>query len=247
LAAMKNAESTAEISYRNLFEKYFSQVLNDKQIHEKPAGPFISISRDFGCLANPLADRLSKELTSRYKALGIKREWKWLNKQILEESAKALEVSPSKIKYIFQSQQKTMIDEIVSAMSTRYYKSDKKIRKTITEVIRSIAKSGDVIIVGRGGVAFGKDNPNSLHIKLIAPIEWRVERISKNYNKTQSEALVYVLDVDQERKYLIDSFLGYETDLSLFDLVFNRKTLSEDEILSAILNVVDRRGMLSSS
>ena len=102
------------------------------------------------------------DLTRRYAAKGIKREWKWLNKQILEESAKALNVSPSKIKYIFQSQRKTMLDEIVGALSTRYYKSDKKMRNTIIEVIRSIAKKGDVIIVGRGGVAFSDDNPDSL-------------------------------------------------------------------------------------
>ena len=243
---MNTSATIHETRYQNLFDKYFSQVLNDKPGPQKPSGPFISISRDFGCLANPIADRLTKELNHQYKRKGIKREWKWLNKQVLEESAKALEVSPSKIKYIFQSQRKSMIDEIVAAMSTRYYKSDKKIRKTITEVIRSIAKSGDVIIVGRGGVAFGKDNPNSLHIKLTAPIEWRVDRISKNYELTESEALLYVLEVDQERKYLIDSFMGFETDLSIFDLVFNRKTMAEDEIVSTILSIIDKRKMISS-
>ncbi len=243
---MNTSATIHETRHQNLFDKYFSQVLNDTKGPEKPSGPFISISRDFGCLANPIADRLAKELNHRYKKKGIKREWKWLNKQVLEESAKALEVSPSKIKYIFQSQRKSMIDEIVAAMSTRYYKSDKKIRKTITEVIRSIAKSGDVIIVGRGGVAFGKDNSNSLHIKLTAPIEWRVDRISKNYKLTSSEALLYVLEVDQERKYLIDSFMGFETDLSIFDLVFNRKTMEEDEIIATILYIIDKRKMISS-
>ena len=135
----------------------------------------------------------------------------------------------------------------VAAMSTRYYKSDKKIRNTITEVIRSFARAGDVIIVGRGGVAFGKDNTNSLHIKLTAPIEWRVDRIRRNYNKTESDALLYVLEVDQKRKFLIDSFMGFDTDLSIFDLVFNRKTMSEDEIVSTILHLIDQKKMISSS
>ena len=125
--------------------------------------------------------------------------------------------------------------------------SDKKIRKTIIDVIRSITKAGDVIIVGRGGVAFGKDNPNSLHIKLTAPIEWRVQRISTNYKKTDSEALMYLLEVDQERKYLIDSFMGFETDMSIFDMVFNRKVMSEKEIVSIILQIAESRKMISSS
>ena len=244
--AMNNNTSYIETPYRNLFEKYFSQILQEKKIPEKPSGPFISISRDFGCQANPIAKSLTKELSKKYKIKGVNREWKWLNKQILEESAKALKISPAKIRYIFKSESKTMIDEIVGALSARYYKSDKKIRNTIIEVIRSIIKSGDVIIVGRGGVAFGKDNPNSLHIKLTAPIEWRVNRIKDNYNKTDEEALLYVLGVDQERKYLIDSFMGYETDLSIFDMVFNRKTMNDKEIVSIILDLIESRKMINS-
>lgn len=243
---MKNPAPHMESISGNLLEKYFNQILTEKSVQHKTFGPFISISRDFGCLANPIAQQLARKLGQMYKAKGQLGEWKWLNKQILEESARALDVSPSKIKYIFQSQRKTTIDEIVGALSTRYYKSDKKIRNTIIQVIRTIAKTGDVIIVGRGGVAFGQDNPNSLHIKLTAPIEWRVKKIQENYKKSDSEALMYVLDVDQERKYLIDSFLGYETDLSIFDLVFNRKTMGEDEIVSIILNIIESRNMIHS-
>ena len=241
---MQSPAPSVETPYPNLFEKYFSEILSHKQSPKKATGPFISISRDFGCLANPIARKVSRALTERYKGKGVNREWKWLNKQILHESAKALDISPSKIKYIFQSQKKSMMDEIVSALSTRYYKSDKKIRNTIIEVIRSIARTGDVIIVGRGGVAFGKDNPRSLHIKLTAPIEWRVDKIRCNYHKTDSEALRHILEVDQERKFLIDSFMGYETDLSIFDLVFNRSTMQEEEIISIILNVVESRNLL---
>lgn len=231
-------------NYRHVFEKYFNEMLKNQKTKLIETGPYISISRDFGCMANVIAQKLARELTKRNKAAGIQKDWKWINKVILNESAKALELSPAKIKYVFLSQRKTIMDEIVSAMSTRYYKSDKRIRKTIIEVIRSIAKTGHVIIVGRGGVAFAKDNPKSLHIKLTAPIEWRVEGISKKYNKTRREALKYVLEVDQERKFLIDSFMGFDTDCSIFDLTFNRKTMKDDEIISVILNLMEKRKLI---
>jgi cytidylate kinase len=235
---------TSEISSRNVFERYFSEVLKEHKTNLVDTGPYISISRDFGCMANIIAEKLAKDLTKKNHSLGIKTQWKWINKVILQESAKALELNPSKIEYVFQSKRKTMMDEIVGAMSTRYYKSDKKIRNTITEVIRSIAKTGNVIIVGRGGVAFRKDNPQSLHIKLTAPIEWRVDRISKNYNKTREEALRYIFEVDLERKFLIDSFMGYETDCSIFDITFNRHTMDENEIVSIILNLVESKKLI---
>lgn len=231
-------------NYRDVFEKYFNDLLQNRKTKLIETGPYISISRDFGCMANVIAQKLSRELTKRNKAAGIQKDWKWINKLILHESAKALELSPSKIEYVFQSQRKTMMDEIVSAMSTRYYKSDKRIRKTIIEVIRSIAKTGHVIMVGRGGVAFAKDNPKSLHIKLTAPIEWRVDRIAKHYNKTRKEALKYILEVDEERKFLIDSFMGFDTDCSVFDLIFNRQNLKDDEIISTILNLMEKRKLI---
>lgn len=241
---MATSVNYTQKNYRDVFEKYFSELLQNRKTKLIETGPYISISRDFGCMANVIAQKLSRELTRRNKASGIQKDWKWINKVILHESAKALELSPSKIEYVFQSQRKTMMDEIVSAMSTRYYKSDKRIRKTIIEVIRSIAKTGHVIIVGRGGVAFAKDNPKSLHIKLTAPIEWRVDRIAKHYSKTRKEALKYILEVDEERKFLIDSFMGFDTDCAIFDLIFNRQSLKDDEIISTILNLMEKRKLI---
>jgi cytidylate kinase len=241
---MKNNEQTEHLPFRNIFEKYFNEMLNEQKSRIVEPGPYISISREFGCLANVIAQKLSAELTKRNNQKGIKTQWKWINKVILEESARALELSPAKIEYVFQSQKKTMIDEIVSAMAARYYKSDKKIRKTIIEVIRSIVKTGNVIIVGRGGVAFKNDNPNSIHIKLIAPIEWRIDRISKNYRKTRKEALKYILDIDQERKYLIDSFMGFDTDDSVFDIILNRQTMNDEIITSIILQTMEQRKLI---
>ncbi len=226
----------------NLFEKYFNQILHEEKTKLVETGPYISISRDFGCMANKIAEKLARELSKRERE--SKKKWKWINKSILQESSKALELSPSKIEYVFQSQSKTMIDEIVSAMSTRYYKSDKKIRKTIVDVIRAIAKTGHIIIVGRGGVAFAKDNPKSLHIKLVAPVEWRVDRIAKNYKKTKKDALKYIKDTDLERKYLIDNFMGFETDNTIFDIVLNRKSLTEKEILSMIINLLETKKLI---
>jgi len=227
-----------------LFLKYFNQVLQDKEPKLVETGPYISISRDFGSMANDIARRLAGELTRLSKAKGLKKEWKWLNQSILVESSKALELSPAKIEYVFRSKQKTTLEEVVEAMSTRYYKSDKRIRNTIIKVISSIVQTGHVIIVGRGGVAFRHDNPHSLHIKLTAPLDWRIDRISRNYNKSRAEAKKFIQDMDKERKFLIDNFVGFETDTSLFDAVFNRKTMSEDEIVSMILNLAEARKMI---
>jgi cytidylate kinase len=241
---MKTATQNPSTTTGNLFIHYFNQVLQDKKPKLIETGPYISISRDFGSMANDIAQRLAEALTHCSKSKGLKKEWKWLNQSVLIESSKALELSPAKIEYVFRSKRKTAMDEVVEAMSTRYYKSDKRIRNTIIKVISSIAQTGHVIIVGRGGVAFRKDNPHSLHIKLTAPLDWRIERISHNYSKGLAEAKSLIMEIDKERKYLIDNFMGFETDSSIFDAVFNRKTMTEEEIVSIILNLAESRKMI---
>lgn len=226
--------------WSNVFDKYFSDVLHDKKTKVYKGGPYVSISRDFGSMANIIADKLCVELNKSGKG----KVWNWINKTILIESSKALELSTSKIEYVFQSRQKSMMDEIVGAMSTRYYKSDRKIRNTIIQVIQSVAQTGHVVIVGRGGVAFAKDNPQSFHFKLTAPLEWRVKRISSSYNKTKEDALKYVLETDKERKYLIDSFMGFETDHSIFDVVLNRQNFSDEDVVSTIIKLMKAKKVI---
>ncbi len=228
-------------AFPNVFDKYFREISRDEKPVLVETGPYISISRNFGCMANGIAQKLMTELNFRNKASGKNKQWSWINKVILEKSAKALQLSPSRIEYVFHSKHKSVMDEIVGAMSARYYKSDIQIRKTIREVIRSMAQSGHVIIVGRGGVAFAHDNPHSLHIKLIAPIEWRVERIIKNYHKTEEEALHYIHEIDRERKFLIDSFVGHKTDDSVFDVIFNRQSMTDEEIIASIIRLMEMK------
>lgn len=228
-------------SWSNLFERYFSEIMSEKEPRITKKGPYISISRDFGCMANDIAAKLSTKLTKLDKH---GHKWNWINKEILVESAKALDLSPSKIKYVFLSEKKSVMDEIIGALSTRYYKSDKKIRNTIIRVIKTIVYSGHVVIVGRGGVAFANDNPASIHVKLIAPVEWRIQKIKKNYSKSEDDARKYICEVDKERKQLIDSFYDSTSDYSIFDLIINRKTVSDNVILESIISLARNKGIV---
>lgn len=230
--------------WKGILEKYINEILEDKPVHISDPGPFISISRDFGCLAEPIAKKLAMELSRLTDKEGKTHEWTWINKEILNESSRVLGLKPSQIKYVFISGKKSMMEEVVGALSARYYKSDKKIRNTILEVMKKIASGGYVVIVGRGGVAFGLDVPLSLHIKLQAPLQWRIDRISENYNKSYDEALRHIHEVDKERKFLIDSFFGYETDLTIYDMVINRMVIPEDTIVQTILHLAVSKGLV---
>jgi cytidylate kinase len=170
--------------------------------------------------------------------------WRWINKEILAESAKELNLDPEDIKYVFKYEKKTLFDDILSSQSKKYYKSDRKIRSTIAKVIRNISSEGNVIIIGRGGVAVTREIERSLHVMLEAPINWRAARIAQKYCMTEKEAAKYAVNIDKKRREFREDFHGKETDYTRFDVIFNTMTLSVDEIAESIISLMKTRNFI---
>ena len=223
--------------------KYMSDRLQEDLEKTKEPGPVITISREYGCPAKRIAQKLSEELTRKMFVKGKDVEWKYITKEIMSESAKELELDPAKIRYVFQYEQKGLLDDILTSHSIKYYKSDRRIRNTIAKVIRNIGCEGNVVIVGRGGVAITHDIPKSLHIHLEAPLEWRALRTSAKLDLPIEEAEQYALDIDRKRKQFREFFEGKNTDYTRFDLCFNCMTLSIDEIVKIIIRAAEIRNL----
>lgn len=210
----------------------------------KDAGPVITLSREYGCPAKIIAGRLAEELTRKLAVKGKENKWKFVTKEIMAESARALEVDPEKIKYVFQYEQKGIVDEIIAAQFNKYYKSERKILATIAKVIRNMANEGNTIIVGRGGVAITHDIARSLHIRLEAPLEWRTLRIAENFKVSMDEARKTAIDIDKKRNDFRDYFQGKETDYTWFDLRLNCMSFSIEEIVHIIVKVAEIRKLI---
>ena len=225
--------------------KYMANRLQEECAKAGQPGPVITISRLYGCPAKIIAKKLTDALTEKMEVRGYKKiKWKMVTKEIMSESARELEVDPARIKYVFDYEQKGLIDDILSSHLNKYYKSDRKIRNTVGKVIRNIACEGYAVIVGRGGVAITRDIPRSLHINLEAPLEWRVIRISERNLLSLEDAEKYAHDIDRKRKQFREYFEGKNTDYTKFDLTFNCMTLSIDEIVSIIIKAVEVRNFI---
>lgn len=224
--------------------KYMSErYLKEEKFTNNP-GPVITISRECGCPAKRIAEKLTDIINLKLKEKNKKDQWKWVSKELLSQSAQELDTDPEKIKYVFEYGQKNFIEELLSAHSSKYYKSDRKIRNTVAQVIRSIANEGKAIVVGRGGVAITKDIEKSLHINLHAPLDWRIIRASDKHCMTPEQAKKYIIDTDKKRAQFRDYFHGKNTDYTWFDITFNCMTFSIDEIAESILRVVELRKLI---
>ncbi len=224
--------------------KYASDRIQQESERGMEAGPVITLSREYGCPAKIIAGRLAEELTRKMFVKGKEAKWKFVTKEIMAESAKALEVDPDKIKYVFEYEQKGTLDAIISAQFNKYYKSERKIMNTVAKVIRNMAYEGNVIIVGRGGVAITHDIPKSLHVNLEAPMEWRTMRISETYKITPEEAKKTAVDIDRKRREFREYFQGKGTDYTRFDLTINSMSFTIEEIVHMILKAAEIKKLI---
>lgn len=221
---------------------YLRQRYAERESQQQVEGPVITISREYGCAAKLVAQKLSERLSQQKDKYGKTHSWKWYSKEILEESAKQLQLDPSDIAHVFNYEKRSSLEEFFNSFA-HHYPSDKKIRNTIAKVIREIAVHGHAIIVGRGGIALTRDISRSLHIHLHAPLEWRAARVSERYGCTLERAKEKCIEIDKKREEFKNYFQGKGTDYTWPDLTINCMTLSVDEIVEIIAKTVELRNM----
>ena len=220
-------------------KKYLSDKYKDTIKSSGIQGPVITISRQYGCSAKELAKVLIEKLNKE-----AKKDWTWINKEVFKDTAKALNLRESRVQHVFEGKKKNMIESIILSSSERYYTSDAKIRKKIIEIVRSFAEEGNNIIIGMGGFVISRDIPQSLHIKLYAPFEWRIEMAAKKRSKTIDEVRKYATEIDKKRNLLKESLCPKKDVDSFFDINFNVMTLTNEEIADSIINMMKIKKMI---
>lgn len=89
-------------------------------------------------------------------------------------------------------------------------------------VIQNMAREGNVLIVGRGSQILLRDNPEALHVKIVAPLAYRVEKLMSLEGLSQREATQRILASDGARAEYLRRYYGVNwLDPQLYDLVIN--------------------------
>ncbi|MGH8597145.1 MAG: AAA family ATPase, partial [Gammaproteobacteria bacterium] len=133
--------------------------------------PFITVSREFGCEALPLAQKLVELLNERCRP---SIPWVAYDRELLDKVAKELHLHRD----IVESLDGHRRDEMSELFDTILNKKvdDAVVFRKLSEVIRSIAIHGHAVIVGRGSALATQDLKTGMHVRLVAPHGWRVHK-----------------------------------------------------------------------
>lgn len=104
------------------------------------------------------------------------------------------------------------------------------------------ALSDKVVIVGRGGNFLLKDIPYALSIRVIAPLEARVERIIKRDGVNRETARWLAEKTDKDRAGFIYSMYNKRWDDPVeYDMVLDTGRITVDEIAAIVKNTLIER------
>ena len=92
----------------------------------------------------------------------------------------------------------------------------------LMDIINAGYKKGNVVIVGRGGMAALQNKPDVLHVRIQAPLALRVKRLQERENMTPELVQKTIRERDLSDVDWIKRFFGLDShEPSLFDLIIN--------------------------
>lgn len=218
------------------FDSRYRAELLGKPVEQ--SGPVITISRLTGCDGRETAASLVAQLNLRYNT----SKWKWIDKDIIYHAAHELKTDTQRIETYYQGLSVNDMSEMIMAFSGSFV-SDSSVKKAIREVVLSIAREGYAVIIGRGGVAITHEMSNALHVRLVAPLYWRVENVMRKKGMIIEKAEEYILETDEKRHKLIVDFLGknpHNLDY-LFDATINRSSFTLDQMSAIIIMMYESK------
>lgn len=192
----------------------------------------ITINRECGCSGREIARRMGE-------ILGLKV----YDKAILEAICEKYHLDEKEILRI-KSQKLNFWDDICQyyrqfdAVSDSYLPEGKKITSrelfyTEAQIMRNLASQESCIVVGRTGFHIFKDNPDAIHIFLIANRDIRIKKVAEREGLDEKAAAKYVDETDEARETFTKYFAGVSRyDARNYDFVTNVSRYTTEEVAS---------------
>lgn len=227
-------------SYQKAFNYIKKNSLQDQiriKRKENP-GPVLTISRQTGIGAAIICEHLVNFFNQN--AIEYYDDWTYFDKELINKVIEDHQM-PEHFKKFLEEESPSKIDswfgEILGITPSKLSLLNKT-KKTIFH----LAEFGNVIIVGRGANLILSNHPKSFHIRLVAPLNYRIENAMKLYNLTKKEATDFILEEDEKRKEFILKYFHKDIeDHLLYNVTINTSSFNHEEIALMIGNCILRK------
>jgi cytidylate kinase len=195
----------------------------------------VTISRQAGCGALAVAEKLARYLQEHSPK--NTHPWAVFDRNLMEKVLEDHDL-PTRLAQFLPENRVSFLEDILTDL-LKTYPSSQTVLRQIAETILKLASLGNVILIGRGGNIITARLPNMLHVRLVAPLETRVEYCHKTYGMTLDEARKFCVSEDLGReRYLKTYFHADINDPLHYHLIVNTGLVSYDDAAKLIGDAV---------
>jgi hypothetical protein len=193
-------------------------------------GPYALISREKGAGGNSIAQLVGKQLG-----------WQVFDDRIVDEIAQKARVSRRLIESLDERDQATIRDIIGQLLNPQDLGTSGYLAY-LKEIVLTLGHQGDVVIVGHAA-EYILPSQFGLNVRVVAPIEARVQRIADKTGLSLEAARVEIERTDRERvKSVRRNFGGQNViDPLNHDLTINTASLSIEAAAEIVITALQRK------
>ncbi len=139
------------------------------------------------------------------------------------------------------------VDEVCPTLWERHDWQYRGYVAQIEALILAYAAGDNVVIIGRGSPFLLKSVPHCLKVRVLAPLEVRIERIMVRESLGQEGAARLIAKVDAERACYIKANYAQDWDQDqLYDLVLNTGSLTYDQVMDVLVPALADKDRLAT-
>jgi cytidylate kinase len=190
---------------------------------------YITISRETGAGASQIA-----------ATVGRKLGWEVLDKNLLDRIADRFRLSRPMLELVDETNFNWAYDVIGVFLDPKIVPHEKYLAH-LGRVIRTAARRGNVVLVGRGA-RFLLPRENGLAVRIIASMSYRAARVMQRLGCDEAKARRYIQEVDHGRKVFVEKFFHHDiADPDLYDLVLSVDRLGQATAADMIVEAASRK------
>jgi cytidylate kinase len=189
----------------------------------------LTISREYGSGGREIGRRVAERLGYRY-----------VDKERLFQDLEKVGARWGKVA--------RELDEVCPTVWERYDWQYRGYVAQVESLILDYAAGDRVVIIGRGGSFLLQGIPFCLRVRLVAPLEDRLERIMVRESLSRTAAERLIAQVDGDRACFIKSNYGVDWDEDRwYDMTLNSSGLTYDRVVEILAEALPEKDRLATS
>lgn len=225
-------------SSQSTFTGYIAAQTRRVQTHPRLRLPVVTISREAGAGALSVARLLTVHLDRRNREIHAP-SWTVFDRNIVQKVVDEHKL-PETAKEFIHEDTIFVFKDVVEEQLGLHPLNWTLVQHTSNTILH-LARLGNAILVGRGSNIIAAGIPEAVHVRLVAPLEKRIEHVGEFFDLTPKKAAEYVRKKDRARRRYLKRYFNVAIDDPLgYDLVINTGRVSFEDAARVIAKATPR-------